>query len=134
MNGAYIILGGGLLISLTLVVIVISQMSKRGEFDKPKSKNYYLGMGMALGMAVGIPVGLLTGIAMDRIALGISIGPAVGVAIGTSIGSVLEKKYNPHPAKTEDESSVSGKKAFTGIMAGLGLMVLTIVIIFILIN
>ena len=134
MNGAYIIIGGGLLISLVLVGIVIRQMSKRGEFSRPKAKNYYLGMGMALGMAIGIPLGLLIGIAMDKIALGISVGPALGVAFGTALGSVIEKKYNPHPAEQEDETAVSGRKVFTGIVAGLGIMVLSILIIFILVN
>lgn len=134
MDGAYIILGGGLLISLALLVIVLTQMSRRGEFSKPRQKNYYMGLGIAMGMAIGIPVGLLTGFAMDKIALGISIGPAIGVAIGTSIGALLEKKYNPTPSEEGDATSGSGKTVFTGIMAGMGFIVLAVVVIFILIN
>ena len=134
MNGAYIIIGGGLIIFLVLSAIVLSQMSRKGEFSKPKSKNYYMGMGMALGMAIGIPTGLLIGFSVDKIALGISIGPAIGAGIGTVFGSVLEKKYNPEPVESESATSVSGKKAFRGIIAGLTLLVMAVLIIFILIN
>jgi uncharacterized integral membrane protein len=134
MDGAYIIIGGGLLIFLVLAFIVFKQMSRSGEFSKPKSRNYYLGMGMALGMAIGIPLGLLIGFAYEKIALGISIGPALGAGFGTMIGSLMEKKFNTTPIDAEDENMVSGKKAFRGIIAGLGVMVLVLLIIFILIN
>jgi hypothetical protein len=134
MDGAYIIIGGGLLVFLVLAIIVFSQMSRSGEFSRPKSKNYYLGMGMALGMAIGIPLGLLIGFAQEKIALGISIGPALGAGFGTLIGSLLEKKYNTTPREQEDEQMISGKKAFRGIIAGLSAMVIAILIIFILIN
>lgn len=134
MSGAYIIIGGGLLIFLALALVVFRQMSHQGEFNKPKSKNYYLGMGMALGMALGIPLGLLIGFAYEKIALGISIGPALGAGFGTAIGSILEKRYNTEPVEEDNNDSLSGKKAFTGIIAGLGVMVLAILIIFILIN
>lgn len=134
MNGAYIIIGGGLLIFIVLAAIVIGQMSRRGEFSKPKSKNYYMGLGMALGMAVGIPIGLLIGFAAQNIALGISIGPAIGAGIGTMLGAILEKKYNPAPVEPEGVDSLAGKMAFKGVITGLGIMVVVILIAFILIN
>jgi hypothetical protein len=134
MIGAYIIIGGGLLVILVLGAIVLSQMSKRGEFSKPKSKNYYLGLGMSLGMAIGIPTGLLMGLFTENIAMGISIGPALGAGIGIALGAGLEKKYNPEPVEHEDGYTVSGKRAFAGIIAGLGLMVLALLIVFVLIN
>lgn len=62
---------------------------------KPKKKNYYLG----LGIAIGLPIGIVFGIAIDNI----SVGPAIGMAFGVAIGLMMEKKYNKEPLEGDTQ-------------------------------
>ena len=53
-----------------------------------KSKNYYLGFGIAMGACLGITMGVVVGVTFDALAfLGIVVG--VGGTIGMGIGAAL---------------------------------------------
>ena len=56
------------------------------------TKNYYLGIWMALGIsAFGMPIGVMFGSAMDNMGL-LSLGLPIGMAIGMAVGAGLDKK------------------------------------------
>ncbi len=59
--------------------------------DEKRTKDQYMGIGMAIGMLMFTPVGLVLAIVTGSFGL-LGIGPGLGVGVGIAIGEKLHQR------------------------------------------